>query len=214
MEIFNVEFEFFHAYLISFCVGFFFAVGSAVLSGVFGGDGGVDHDVGGAHLDPGLHLDPGAVHFSPLSPTIIATFLAVFGGTGMICLRVFNMSDYGSIPVSIVAALGVSFLFFLLLEWIFRKTQGSTNIDATQLVGTRADVITPIPVNGVGEIAYVAKGSRQNSPARSADGTAIASPTEVEIVRVVGGSFIVRRIEPGEDGGPQAAATSAAADGQ
>ncbi|MBM3334773.1 hypothetical protein FJY63_08940, partial [Candidatus Sumerlaeota bacterium] len=59
-----------------------------------------------------------------------------------------------------------------------------------------ADVTTPIPEGGTGEIAFVARGLRQNAPARSDDGKAIERPAEVEIVRIVGGSHIVRRVGP------------------
>lgn len=193
--------EFFHYYMLAFFIGFFWAVLSAILSGVFGGESTVDHDVGGAHFDPSLQLEPGMVHFSPLSPTIIATFLTAFGGTGMICLKVFNLGNYTSIPIAILAALAVATAVFALLQWVFEKTQASLNIEATQLVGTHAEVITPIPEGGIGEIAYVARGMRQNAPARSADGKPIESPAEVEIVRVVGGSFIVRRVEKEQSGG-------------
>jgi membrane-bound ClpP family serine protease len=142
------------------------------------------------------------VHFSPLSPTIIATFLAVFGGTGMICIKVFEMSNYGSIPVALVVGLGISTVIFFAMEWVFRKTQASTNIESGRLIGEHADVITPIPPGGVGEIAYVVRGTRQNAPARAADGKAIESPAEVEIIRVVGSSFVVRRVAPDEETAP------------
>jgi membrane protein implicated in regulation of membrane protease activity len=78
--------------------------------------------------------------------------------------------------------------------WIFMKTQASTDIDAAELTGTHATVVTPIPSGGVGEIAFVARGTRQNAPAHSVDGGEIESRTEVEIVRVVGSSFVVRRV--------------------
>jgi membrane-bound ClpP family serine protease len=191
-----MTFEFFHAYMILFFIGFIYALISAILSGVLGGDfdGGHDFDLG----DPSLHLEPGMVDFSPLSPTIIATFLAVFGGTGMICIKVFEMSNYGSIPVALAVGLGVSTVIFFAMEWIFRKTQGSTNIESARLIGAHADVITPIPAGGVGEIAYVIRGTRQNAPARSADGKAIEGFAEVEIIRIVGSSFIVRRVAADE----------------
>lgn len=195
-----MEFEFFHAYMLSFFIGFVYAVVSAILSGVLGGDidGGHDFDLG-HDFDPSLHLEPGMVHFSPLSPTIIATFLTAFGGTGMICLKVFNMSNFGSIPVAVIVALSVATLLFWAMQWVFKKTQASTNIDGGRLVGAHADVITPIPEGGVGEIAYVVRGTRQNAPARSVDGHAIASPAEVEIVRAVGSSFVVRRAALDDD---------------
>ena len=192
-----MQFDAFHGYLLLFAIGIIYAVISAILSGVLGGDFGADHNMdlgGGHHFDMGTHLDSGTVHFSPLSPTVIATFLTAFGGMGMICIRVFGWSGYTSLPVSLVAGLGVATAIFAFFEWVFEKTQASANVDAAQLVGTHADVITPIPESGVGEIAFVAGGSRQNAPARSFDGRPIESPTEVEIVRVVGGSYIVRRV--------------------
>jgi hypothetical protein len=72
------------------------------------------------------------------------------------------------------------------------------NIDAARLVGTHADVITSIPESGLGEIAFVYSGTRQNAAARAVDGKAIPSPSEVEIVRVVGSSFLVRRVDSNE----------------
>jgi len=60
-----------------------------------------------------------------------------------------------------------------------------------QLIGTEASVITPIPENGVGEIAYVVRGTRYTAPARVESGTAIASGQSVKIKRVVGTQFYV-----------------------
>jgi hypothetical protein len=189
-------FDAFHGYMLLFFIGLIYAIVSAVLSGVLGGDFGTDHDVGGAHPgDMGTHLDSGMVHFSPLSPTVIATFLTAFGGMGMICMRVFEMRPFTSLPVALLVAVGVAAAIFALFEWIFEKTQGSVNIDAAQMGGTHADVITPIPEKGIGEIAFVASGLRQNAPARSEDGRPIESPAEVEIVRAIGGSYIVRRVD-------------------
>jgi membrane protein implicated in regulation of membrane protease activity len=190
-----MQFDAFYGYMILFLIGFVYAIVSAVLSGALGGDFGANHDVGGgAHVDIGTHLDSGMVHFAPLSPTVIATFLTAFGGMGMICMKVFAMGWLGALPVSLVVALAIAAGIFALFEWIFEKVQGSSNVNAAQLVGTRADVITPIPEKGVGEIALVASGLRQNAPARSHDGRAIESPCEVEIVRAIGGSYVVRRV--------------------
>jgi len=191
-----MDFGYFHFYMLSFFIGLMYAVVSAILGGLLGGDVGGDHDlgVGGHDFDPSLHLEPGMVHFSPLSPTIIATFLAAFGATGMICIEVFKVPEFPSIGISVGVALGVSTVMFWFMQWVFQKTQGSTNIESGCLVGERADVITPIPEGGVGEIAYVVRGTRQNAPARSVDGHAIESPAEVEIVRVIGSSFVVRRV--------------------
>ena len=54
-----------------------------------------------------------------------------------------------------------------------------------------ATVITPIPANGVGEIAYVQAGSRYSAPARDERGSPVANGQTVKIVRIVGSQFYV-----------------------
>ena len=55
-----------------------------------------------------------------------------------------------------------------------------------------ATVITPIPANGVGEIAYVQGGSRYSGPAREEEGIPVAGGSTVTITRIVGTQFYVR----------------------
>ncbi len=54
------------------------------------------------------------------------------------------------------------------------------------------EVITPVPEGGVGEISYVAKGTRMSSPARSIDGKPIARAAMVKIVRITGTTYYVK----------------------
>ncbi|MBM3336021.1 hypothetical protein FJY63_15285, partial [Candidatus Sumerlaeota bacterium] len=127
----GVQFQAFHGYLFAFAIGSIYALISAILSGALGGDFG-DHHVDVAtdhHVDVGGAGGEGMVHFSPLSPMIIATFMTAFGGTGIICTKVFQMRGYTSLPVSIVCALGVAAAVFAMFEWIFEKTQASVNIE-------------------------------------------------------------------------------------
>ena len=52
-------------------------------------------------------------------------------------------------------------------------------------------MITPIPANGVGEIAYVQSGTRYSAPARDERGAPVGNGQTVKIVRVVGSQFYV-----------------------
>jgi hypothetical protein len=52
-------------------------------------------------------------------------------------------------------------------------------------------VITAIPENGAGEIAYVQKGTRYSAPARVESGGSIANGRAVKIIRIVGPQFYV-----------------------
>jgi len=161
--------------------------------------GGHDVDVGGHDVDIGEHdvgvdADGGSaeVHLSPVSPITIATFITAFGGVGYI----FQQS--GSIFISLPLAFGSGFVIagsaFYLLYKIFAVTQSDSGYTRESTLGIEAEVITPIPDNGVGEIAYIAKGSRFNAPARSEEQSAIAKHSVVRIIKVVGHIFYVREI--------------------
>jgi len=76
---------------------------------------------------------------------------------------------------------------------MFEKTQSSSESKIATVAGMLASIITPIPENGVGEIAYVQSGSRYTAPARSEGGKAIANGQTVRITRIVGTQFFVEQ---------------------
>jgi membrane protein implicated in regulation of membrane protease activity len=78
-----------------------------------------------------------------------------------------------------------------LLRQLFRRTQSSSESKVASLVGQTATIITPIPENGVGEIAYVQAGTRYTAPAREERGATVANGRPVKITRVVAGQFFV-----------------------
>jgi len=81
-----------------------------------------------------------------------------------------------------------------LLWKVFQVTQGSSEAIVADLVGVEAEVITAIPAEGLGEIAYNAKQARYNAPARTVDGKSLGPHTVVKIVRVLGGTYFVEKV--------------------
>ena len=178
-------------YAVCFGVGLVFTILSAALGHLFGG-----HD---AHSDVGTggQADAGFEHtgmpgIAPFSPTTIASFLTAAGGFGMIFSRMpSTRSVYVSAPLSILGGLIVSAGVFLLFSSIFRKTQSSSESHVGALIGHIASIITPIPVDGVGEIVYVHSGTRYTAPARTEGGHQVKNGQDVRIVRIVGSQFYV-----------------------
>jgi membrane protein implicated in regulation of membrane protease activity len=181
----------FTIYLICFGTGLVFSIVSGFLAGGSGGheahDGSTDGhpgDFGGGHDMPG---------FSPLSPTVIASFVTAFGGLGMIFSRLeFTSALWLSVPLALVGGLAVAASVFALFRSIYRATQASSEAHVSALIGSSATVISPIPAASVGEIAYVQGGSRYTAPAREEDGAALAAGQTVVITRIVGTQFYVR----------------------
>ncbi len=189
----------FSIYLICFGVGLLFTLVSALTSHVFGGHdaGHAAGDAHGGHAQGHAEGGGGASDmpgFAPLSPTTIATFITAFGGFGM-ALTKFSptSSPWISGPIAALGALATAFLVFLLFRAVFTKTQGTSEGRVSELAGSLATVISPIPADGVGEIAYVQGGTRYSAPARSDNGSTVASGATVKIVRIVGTQFFVAR---------------------
>ncbi len=184
--------DLFLVYLICFGVGLVFTVLSAVFAHVFGGGSDAHVSPGDAHAEGGFgsHDMPG---FSALSPTTIASFVTAFGGLGMIFGKFeATRSAWVSAPLAALGGFGVATFVFVLFRAVFRATQSSSESRVAQLAGKTATVITPIPVDGVGEIAYVDGGSRYTAPARAEDGQSVASGATVSITRTSGSQFYVR----------------------
>jgi len=191
--------DLFLIYVVCFGAGLCFTIISALIADVAGGHDFAGHD---AHADLGTggHAEAGADHgsmpgFSPFSPTTVAAFVTAFGGLGMIFSKIDATSNpWISTPLAGVGGLAIAAGIFWLFQQIFHRTQSSSESRIGTVIGLAANIITPIPVGGVGEIAYVHRGTRYTAPARSYDGKAIGFGDTVVITRVHGSDFIVTNV--------------------
>jgi membrane protein implicated in regulation of membrane protease activity len=187
-------------YLVCFFLGLGFAVLSALLAGVFGGHAGPHVDAGGVHVDLGAsHTDgvhaptaDGQVHFSPLSPVSIALFVTTFGGIGLL-LKKSGQPMFLQLPVAAVSGMLVGGLVSYAFFRIMQGTQASSHARAGEAIGIDAEVTVSIPNEGMGEIAYVVRGSRYTNPARTADGKELPAGLAVKIVKQAGNIYIVQK---------------------
>lgn len=180
-------------YAVCLVGGLLFTILSAVFGHVF------DHGAGG-HLGTGGHAEAGFDHsgipgISFFSPVVLASFITAFGGFGILFTDIkATSSAWLSAPLSILGALGVAFVVLSIFNAIFNKTQSSSEAQVASLVGQTASLLTPIPENGVGEIAYVQANTRYTAPARSEKGAPIGVGQTVRITRVVGTQYFVEPI--------------------
>jgi membrane protein implicated in regulation of membrane protease activity len=177
-------------YAICLVVGLVFTLGSAIAGHFFGGDHHGDVGTGG-HAEAGFDHS-GMPGISFFSPTVLASFVTAFGAFGLIFSKIeATKSVWLSAPLSLVGGALIAAAVFWLFNTMFEKTQSSSESRVGSLVGQVAAIVTPIPANGVGEIAYVQGGSRYTAPARAEKGAAVAAGQTVKITRVVGTQFYV-----------------------
>jgi membrane protein implicated in regulation of membrane protease activity len=182
-------------YLICFGVGLLFTICTALFGHIFGGHGHDGHlDGSGGHAEAGVDASdmPGV---SALSPTVIASFVTAFGGIGMILNQIpATKPPFISGPLSAIGGFAIAGSVLWLLRQLFSRTQSTSESRVGTLVGLTATVITPIPENGVGEIAYIQAGTRYTAPAREERGVAVANGRPVQITRVVASQFYVKAV--------------------
>jgi membrane protein implicated in regulation of membrane protease activity len=178
-------------YTACLALGLLFTIISAVAGHFFGGhDGGGDVGTGG-HAEAGYDHSglPGVSFFSP---TVLSCFVTAFGACGLILSRIeATRSVWVSAPLSALAGVLMAGIAFLLFNAMFKATQSSSESQVASLLGQTASTVSPIPANGVGEIAYVQGGSRYTAPARTEDGKEVPAGKPVRITRIVGTQYYV-----------------------
>lgn len=180
-------------YAICLVVGLLFTLISAVAGHFFGGHDGGDVGTGG-HAEAGFD-DSGLPGISFFSPLVLASFIAAFGGLGIVFSGIkATESVWLSAPLSVGGALCIAALVLWLFNLVFSRAQSSSESRVATLLGQSATLITPIPENGVGEVAYVQGGTRYTAPARSENRAAIRQGQTVKIVRIVGTQFYVESV--------------------
>src|SRR3954451_8272373 len=113
-------------YTACLALGLLFTVISAIAGHFFGG-----HD-GGAGVGTGGHAEAGYDHtgvpgISFFSPTVLACFVTAFGACGLVLSHIKGTeSMWISAPISSIAGALMAFVAFSLFNWMFEKTQSSS----------------------------------------------------------------------------------------
>lgn len=172
-------------YLVLLILGLVYTV-FLLVTGHIGGD--TDMDLGGhdLHVEGGADVD-GTQGISPISPLTLATFVSAFGAIGLVSTGLFEASDRASLVWAALGGLSFSVLVYFAFTYLFIKPQGSSEVRVAELAGHTAQVITPIPPDGLGEVALVSQGGRVTYSARSQSDTVIEQGATVRVIRVSAG---------------------------
>jgi hypothetical protein len=134
---------------------------------------------------------PSAFHFPFFSPLALATLCGSIGAYGLIALHGLGVSETASLAVAIPAAVATAYAITYVGFRLMSGSRGSSQIRLQDFEGAPAEVITPIPAGGVGEIAAMVNGQRYAGPAREADGREVPRGAHVKVRAMVGTTFVV-----------------------
>lgn len=186
-------------YLVLAALGVGYVLISAVLGHVADAfDSG--HADGDAHAGDAHGV--AAFHFPFFSPLALATLFGALGAWGLITKHGFKLADVASLLTAIPLAIVTGYLVTYAAWRLVSGSRGSISIRLSDLVGATAEVLTPIPAGGMGEIAAVVDGQRFARPARESQGREVPRGALVKVVQVVGGTLLVT-IAEGRGGAPQ-----------
>lgn len=168
---------------------------SVLIGGAVGGADAPDIDVSGIDfdLDHDLAFDHGSVDVSPLSPITLASFVTSFGALGLIATQLFEVPDPVSLLIATVGAAVIASGMFLFYSRVLVAGQGSSTVKMSDIRGSKAEVIIPIPENGLGQVVFVARGARTTWSARSVDGKPITNGAIVTVQTATGNTLFVSR---------------------
>lgn len=128
-------------------------------------------------------------------PVVLSGAVTVFGGSGLLLHRYSSWSGAGvyagSAAIAAVVGTGVYFVYVRPM----RNSENSTGYSMSELAGKRAEVLTPIPAAGCGEVLLKVGAGNVNHVAASFDGEDVPSGTRVVVVEVKEGTLYVSRLD-------------------
>ena len=139
------------------------------------------------------------------SPLMVATFATAFGGLGLVTLGLFRslqvipagLTNIVSILIASALALVLSSYFSYFLVKVFVKSETSSNVSTSKLIGREAEATLDLEPGKVGEVAYLHGGSRNTGMARLVDGAPpVKRGQTVEIVSISENVLWVKPAEP------------------
>ena len=137
-----------------------------------------------------VDIDVAAV--SPFKPILIAFFLTVFGGLGLIFMPIFPMA-WMAVGIAAAGGLGLSWLIFRFVIVPLNKWQNTSAHERQSIIGVTAKVTELIPQGGFGKITYTYEDKIMSGPAKSEDGNEIERNAMVEIVYIERNTYHVRK---------------------
>ncbi|OXM87784.1 NfeD family protein [Paenibacillus rigui] len=138
-------------------------------------------------------------HLHMLQPMVLFSGITVCGGAGIVMTRYSSWGNAGILLASLVCALAVSILVYFVYVKPMERSENSVAFSMQDLVGTIAEVITPIPAGGYGEVLVRMGAGHTNQIAASFEGKAIQAGTKVVTVEVKDGTLYVACFDKEED---------------
>lgn len=134
-----------------------------------------------------------AIDIGFINPTVILSFLSIFSGTAFI-------SEYKtdwSLLIVITLSLSVAFILVSILHVFIltpvKNAEENTAYSLEDMVGKNGKITVPIPQDGFGQVSFESDMGYQSHPAKSKDGLPIDIDSEVRVLKIEQGVYVVKQ---------------------
>ena len=187
-------------FLLCFGIGTLWALVSLMLGGFHFGHFGHGHHAPLAGAKGAAHHGHGAGHHMPnwlanlLNPSVIAVFLAWFGGAGYLLTKYSGLLFWLNLALAAAFGLVGAWILAWFFSWLIKHETVMDPADY-DMVGVLGRVSSTIRADGVGEVIYLREGARRLVSAKSESGVDIARGEEVIVTHFDKGIAYVRTWE-------------------
>lgn len=129
-----------------------------------------------------------------LNPLAAVSFLTVFGGMGIMGINYFKWNSIIIFLTALGTGIIVSALLYNFIAKPIYRSENTSNVSRTELVGTAAEVTTDIIANGFGTIKYTVNSIMYTAPARHIEGRAVKQGERVFICKIEDNTFYISEI--------------------
>lgn len=122
--------------------------------------------------------------YSLFRPTVIASWVTIFGGAGLLLHEYTELSNKAVLILTFLIASALAVGLYLAYIRPMERSENSVGFSIRELTGLIGEVMVPIPAQGFGEVIIQVGAARSNYIASSFDGTDIPSEARIIVVEV------------------------------
>ncbi|THF74226.1 NfeD family protein [Cohnella fermenti] len=128
-------------------------------------------------------------------PVVLSGGITVFGGLGLLLHHYSSLPGYSVLVLAVLGAILVGAGMYFVYVKPMKNSENSTGYSMNELAGKLAEVLTPVPAVGYGEVLVKTVGGLSNHVAASFDKEEVPAGAKVVIVEVKEGTLYVSRME-------------------
>ncbi|AQU78177.1 MULTISPECIES: hypothetical protein [Planococcus] len=134
--------------------------------------------------------------FPVFNPIVILAFVTMGSAIGFLLETATTFDEWSVLGIAVVAAVLLDLLLYFFILLPLSSAESSIAYSEDSLPGQVANVITPIPVDGYGEVVLETYAGMISKRAAGYDNEAIGQDEKVLIVEVNDGTLYVRAYVP------------------